>query len=244
MHGLTGFNPAHLYVPQRSRTVAHWRLPTAAEITHINTNFTETSSPTCGDGARRVMKESKHGQTCTISRRGGWGGSAHPLFSSCVPFSTFLFSPYSIYHLLRRLKYFITSRFVYSKFCLFWYQYQRNWRLLLSQLGDLCWWPQGALFSTSVCNWRLKEEKNQPALMIKQAETEDAPQIGGKKMFLCFFEHDQAGERWLNWCCKDREKCLCSWYLLSSCAYFILYLLCVCYFRHCICPRFYQRRER
>lgn len=131
----------------------------------------QTRSPTCGDRAGRVMKESKHGGTCTISRRAGWGGSAHPLFSSSVPFFTFLFSSYSIYHPLRRLKYFITSRSVYSKLCLFWYQYQRSWRLLLSQLADLHWWPQGALFSSSVCNWRLKEKKNQPALMIKQAET-------------------------------------------------------------------------
>lgn len=107
-------------------------------------------------------------QTCTISRRGGWGGSALLLFSASVPFFTFLCSPY---HLLRRLKYFITSWFVYSKLCLFWYQYQRKWRLLLFQLADLYLWPRGTLFSTSACNWRLKEKKNQPAFTITQAET-------------------------------------------------------------------------
>lgn len=41
---------------------------------------------------------------------------------------------------------------------------------------------------------------------------------------------------WPSWgkviklCSTDREKCSCSRYLLSLCAYFILYLLCLCYF--------------
>lgn len=160
----------------------------------------------------------------------------HPL-----PFSTFLCSPY---HLLHRLKYFITSWFVCSKFCLLWYQYQRKCRLLLSQLVDLFLRTPGYF----VFHFSLQLEavgEKEPACFHNNTSwnCEDPPQIGEKKRcFLCSFECAQAGERWLN-CYTDREKCLCSWYLLSLCGYFILYLLWLYYFRHRICPHFYQWRE-
>lgn len=104
----------------------------------------------------------------------------HPL-----PFSTFLCSPY---HLLHRLKYFITSWFVCSKFCLFWYQYQRKCRLLLSQLVDLFLMTPGYF----VFHFSLQLEavgEKEPACFHNNTSwnCEDPPQIGEKKKTFFMF---------------------------------------------------------